>query len=148
VIWISAALVFGLAIVGSFGLGQFRKSVRRRAVRPGEGEQVLLTASGLSARVFVDRDLLAGPRAGTINRSRIDLLLSQDRLLVASHHGRLLELTERTGGSVRSTGPNRLVIEGQRPGQGARVRIEILCDRAEEWARAAEGAIHTSRSAA
>ncbi len=146
-IWISAALVFGFVILGSIALGQFRKRVRRRAVRPAEGEAVLLTASGLSARVFVDRDLLAGPRAGAINRSRVDLLLSQNRLLAATHHGRLLELTEQSGGSVRNTGPDRLVIEGQRPGKGAKVRIEVLCDRAEEWARAAEGAIHTTRSA-
>jgi hypothetical protein len=147
-IWISLGLVFALACLGGGGVHLFRQRNRRRASTVREGEQVILRADAVSARIYVDKDLLGGPSSGGINRAQTDLVLTRDRLLVATHQGRLLELTPQTGGSVRNTGPNRLVIEGQQPGQGVKVRIELLTDQAEQWASAAEDALKTSRSAA
>ena len=145
-IWISAALVFTLACLGGFLVQVSRRRRRASGARPREGERVVMAAEGLSSRVFVDQDLLGGPSAGGINRTHADLLLTPERLVVSTHHGRLLELTSGSGGSVRNTGPNRLVIEGTL-GQ-VKIRVEALCDQAEQWSRAAEQAIHTSRSAA
>ncbi len=145
-IWISAALVFVLTCLGGFLMQASRKRRRTRAAQPREGEEVVMAAEGLSSRVYVDKDLLGGPTAGGVNRAHANLMLTQDRLVVSTHHGRLLELTSGSGGSVRNTGPNRLVIEGSL-GQ-VKIRVEALCDQAEQWARAAEQAIQTSRSAA
>lgn len=113
-----------------------------------DGEKPLLRLDGITARIYVDRDLLGGPTSDGVNRAAADVVLTPRRLLVATHQGRLLELTQQTGGSVRNTGPNRLVIEGQRPGDGPIIRVELLTDQAETWAVQAAATLNTSRSAA
>ena len=74
---------------------------------------------------------------------RADLSLSDARLLIATHHGRVLELTREQPGAVRCTGPRRLVIEGarQRADGPMSVRAELIVDDAERWAEEAAARI-------
>ena len=115
-LWISIGLVFGLACLGGAAVHASRRSSRQKASRLMDGEKPLLRLDGVTARIYVDRDLLGGPTSDGVNRALADVVLTPRRLLVATHQGRLLELTQQTGGSVRNTGPNRLVIEGPRRG--------------------------------
>ena len=147
-LWISIGLVFGLACLGVAAMHRSRRSNREKASRLMQGERPLLRLDGITARIYVDRDLLGGPSSNGVNRAPANVVLTPRRLLVATHQGRLLELTQQTGGSVRNTGPNRLVIEGQRPGGGAIVRVELLTDQAETWAVQSAETLKTSRSAA
>ncbi len=143
----------GFVIVGVsvLGMGLLTATLRRRnrvrasAVPP---DQVLREARGIPARVFVDRDVLGGPQARRTNRSKADLVLTQGRLLVATHHGRVLELTPPHPGSVRCTGPKRLVLEGNRLRKEGllKVRVELICHDAEAWVDLAERELGASRS--
>ena len=77
--------------------------------------------------------LLGGPKSMSINSTRADLSMSDARLVVSTHHGRVLELTRDQPGSVRCTGPRRLVIEGarQRADGPMSVRAELIVDAPE-----------------
>jgi hypothetical protein len=66
------------------------------------------------------------------------MVLSEQRLILATGHGRVLEISAERPGSVRCTGPRRLVIEGQHPSGRAEVRAEMAIDDAEGWQQAAE----------
>jgi hypothetical protein len=145
---LSALLVFVAAIGLGFALQLSRKRARAEATRI-EGEPVVLETRGVTARVFVDQTMLAGPQAGKVNRAPADLILTPERLLVATHQGRLLELKKGSGGSVRCTGPGRLVLEGRKPRAKAemKIRVEVLTDKAEQFASRAHELLQTSRSA-
>lgn len=145
---LSALLVFAAAVCLGFALQFSRGRARARAAWV-EGEPVVLEKRGVSARVFVDQTMLAGPQAGVVNRAPADLVLTPERLLVATHQGRLLELKKGGGGSVRCTGPGRLILEGRKPRANAemKIRIEVLIDNAEQFALRAHELLETSRSA-
>ncbi len=131
-----------IVVVSVLGLGVFSTMLRkRRRVRAADvpDAHLLRAARKLPARVFIERSVLGGPQAGRTNRGQADLVLTNGRLLVATHQGRVLELTPERPGSVRCTGPRRLVIEGGRllkEGE-LKVRVELICDEAEAWAQLA-----------
>ncbi len=134
---ITAAVVFAALALARGLIGYSRRRRRERASAIPDA-LVVRMARGVSARVFVDKDLIDGPKAGVINSGPADLVLCADRLIVATRHGRILELAPGAG-SVRCTGPRRLVIEGERPRKDGpmKVRIEALVDEAERWAELA-----------
>jgi len=143
-ILLSFAILAGLA--GAMTLS--RRQRRLRASRVPDNEVVKI-ARGVPARLFVDQDVLDGPRKGIINRSPADLVLTASRLIVATRHGRVLELTRANPGSVRCTGPRRLIIEGERlRKQGSmKVRLELIVDEAELWSAMAAERLESARSA-
>lgn len=136
-------------IAAGGGLAWSRSRRRRNAGRLLPGEQLLRRADGVSARVFVERDLLAGPRAHGINQAKADVILTDKRLTLATHHGRLLEITREVGGSVRCVGPRRLVIEvDPLHSKGSnKLRAELVLDDAEAWAQDAERQLGTQKAA-
>ena len=87
-------------------------------------------------------NVLPGMNPSRANRTRGDLVLTDDRFLLVSGRGTLADLRPGVGRrftSVRTTGPGRLIIEGDRPGtQGvsAQFRIEIHSDDAPAWVEA------------
>ena len=135
----SALITFGIFSSFSGGLALYRRFRREAGARLPDGEALVKQVRGASARVFVERDVLGGPKSMSINSTRADLSMSDARLVVATHHGRVLELTRDQPGSVRCTGPRRLVIEGARQrGDGPmRVRAEVIVDDAERWVQEA-----------
>jgi hypothetical protein len=76
------------------------------------------------------------------NRTTADLALSQDRFIMATNHGVLVDLSCDRGrrfSSVRCPGPGRLVFEGTLPqmsGPSGTYRIEMVVADADGWARA------------
>ena len=127
-------IVLGSIILGSALISYSRKRRREHASDVPE-HLVMKMARGVSSRVFVGEDVLDGPKAGVINRSPADLILTADRLIVATRHGRVLEIKANGDGAVRCTGPRRLVIEGTRLRKSGKmpVRVELIVDEAEEW---------------
>lgn len=143
---IAALLLMMAALVlmtGAVRLWRWRR--RRSAVRLPEETAVLREARDLPVRIFVDRTIAGGPKAGGMTRGRGHLVLTADRFILATGHGRLLDLTARAPGIARCTGPRRLVVEGVHPSGRAQVRAEILVDDAEGWVRAAA---HLTKEAA
>ncbi len=126
-----AASLVGLGLVSAW----VRRHRRVKAADIPDG-LVRKQARKVPARVFVDKDVVGGPQAGRTNRSQADLVMTEGRLLVATHQGRVLELTRRNPGSVRCTGPRRLILEGERIQKKGvmKVRVELICDEAQAWA--------------
>ncbi len=131
------AIVFGFMVVARVAT-EWRRSQRRAQASKIPDHLVVKMVRGVSARVFVDREIIDGPKPGVINNTPADLVLCADRLIVATRHGRVLEVTPGKG-SVRCTGPRRLVIEGSRLRKDGmmNVRVEALVEGAEEWAELA-----------
>lgn len=143
------SILFAFAVAATLGglLKLSRKRAREKAATVDE--EVLYEARSVPVRVMLDHDMLGGPAAGKINRADADLILTAKRIVVATHHGRVLEIRKDQGGSVRSTGPGRLVLEGvrMRPSGDSKVRIECHLPESEVWADKAAKILSTSRSA-
>ena len=133
---LSLLIVFGgLSLVATL-FQVWRKSRRTRGAQLDGGEAVVRELDDVSVRLYVNRSVPGGPRAPG-GRDRARVVLSERRLLIATGHGRVLELGEERPGSVRCTGPRRLVVEGQHPSGRAEVRVEMTVDDAERWPAAA-----------
>ena len=95
------------------------------------------------AHLYRVRRAFVGISSRYLNRVKIDVLLTEAAsswslvgaycLISASSKGRRFQ-------SVRCTGPQRLVIEGDVPGVSVAgsYRFELVLDDAQEWARALE----------
>lgn len=143
--WIVAiVVVFGGLISLNLGLRAWRSSRRRGGASLPPGELARRHAAHLSVRLHTDRSLPGGLQPGGGNRARGELVMSDQRLLLATGHGRVLEIRPDQPGEVRFAGPRRLVVEGLHPSGRARVRAELVVDDAEGWAEAARA---ISRSA-
>ena len=133
---LSAVLLFAaLVLVGGL-LHGYRKIRRDRGARVPADEEVVLEVDQVSVRLYVNRSIPGGPSAPG-GRDRARLVLTDKRLLLCTGHGRVLEIHGEQGGSVRSTGPGRLVIEGMHPSGRADVRAELTVQDAEQWQAAA-----------
>lgn len=146
---ILAILLSLLILAGLGGLMSLSRQQRRRRASQVPDHEVVKIARGVPARLYVDHDVLDGPRKGVINRSPADLVLTPTRLIIATRHGRVLELTKANPGSVRCTGPRRLIIEGERlRKQGTmKVRLELIVDDAESWSAMAAERLESALSA-
>ena len=123
------------------GVGNRR---RARAAALPEGEAPLRQQSGVGGRIFADRSLPGGLKAGTINRVQATLVLSDQRLLVCTRHGRVLELTPERPGEARCVGPKRVVLEGAHPSGRARLRVELVLDAGEAWVEQVRATLQTA----
>lgn len=111
---------------------------REKVLRSLDPDRVRRMDRGVSARAIVAgvkqwRGLDARRRTGL----RADLLLTDERFLLATDRGVFLDLTAAGDGpltSVRCTGPGRLVIEGDIGRDDARFRFEITVGDAQGWA--------------
>jgi len=133
---LSAILLFvALVVVGGLIHG-YRKVRRDRSARLPDGEDTVRDADQVSVRLYVNRSIPGGPSAPG-GRDRARIVLSDKRLLLCTGHGRVLEINAEQAGSVRCTGPRRLVIEGMHPSGRADVRAELTVDDSEGWQAAA-----------
>lgn len=133
---LSLGIVFGGLIVVAILFQGWRKSRRNRGAILDEGEEVLREVEDVGVRLYVNRNVPGGPRAPG-GRDRGHMVLSEHRLILATGHGRVLEIGPDRPGSVRCTGPRRLVVEGQHPSGRADVRAEMAVDDARGWQTAA-----------
>ena len=141
-------LIVGLSLIGLGVVSTLVRRQRRVKASKVSAAHVIKEARKLPARVFVDKSVVGGPQRGRTNRSQADLVLTEGRLLVATHQGRVLELTPRNPGSVRCTGPRRLILEGERLQKKGvmQVRVELICDEAEAWVEIASSSLGASKS--
>ena len=133
---LSNAVVFGALMVVAVLFQAWRASRRNRGARLDPSETVLRETEAIAVRLYVNRNIPGGPRAPG-GRDRGRMVLSDQRLILTTGHGRVLEIRSDRSGSVRCTGPRRLVIEGQHPSGRADVRVELAIDDAEGWQQAA-----------
>ena len=116
--------------------------IRTSALRAIPVEAIRKGAYGVPARAFVSgTPSFKGISSKHLNRFKVDMVLSNERFLLVSNRGTLIDLNENKGlkfRSVRSTGPQRLVIEGDLPGisNPGEYRFELVLADALEWATA------------
>ena len=139
------AVVVGALIAVGAALRGWSWWLRERAVRRVPPEQVRRQARGVSLVVMVSgRGVLPGMNPARNNRTRGDLIVTDDRLLITSGRGTLVDLSAASAGTrlaaVRCPGPGKLVVEGDRGGKpgadAGRYRIETLLPDADQWVAA------------
>jgi len=141
--WQALAIVVGALVLGGAVLRGLSWFTRYRAVRTVAAGDIRRAARGVSLRMLVHgRTALPGMNPRRANRTAGDLVLTDDRLLVASGRGTLVDLRRDRGRkltSARCPGPGKLVIEGDSPGPRGQVglfRIEVMLPDAPAWAEA------------
>ena len=131
--WVlSIAIVFA-GLVGVAGLARWIRRRSRAAAVDTRGQPVLREAVDISVRLVVDHNAPGGLRAGTNYRSEGHLLLTPQRLILATNHGRVLELTPENVGRARAPGPRMMILEGPHPSGRANVRAELVLDNERDW---------------
>lgn len=130
---LSLSILMGGALLTGALIQRTRRWQREAAARLDPGEAVRLSAAGLPARLTVARSLTGGPVDGAVHPTRADLALGERTFVLATHHGRMVQIDAAHPGSAVTTGPRRLVIEGEHPSGFTRVRVELLVDAPEAW---------------
>lgn len=135
----SIGVVFGSVVVLGAAYRGMRALSRARATALGPEEPALRRARGVTARVSMDEGRPGAPPRASGTLTHADAVLTARRLVVATHAGRLID-AGGPGLRVRCTGPQRLVIEAERPHAAGtrRVRVELLVPDAERWAQEAQ----------
>jgi hypothetical protein len=136
-----ALLIVGAVVVGSgVVMRGWTWWLRQRVIRTIPAEGILREVRGVSMRVMVQGPhVLPGMNPAKANRTTGDLILTADRFLLASGRGTLADLRPWRGRrftSVRSTGPGRLIVEGDRPGPRGDLggfRVELMLPDALAW---------------
>jgi hypothetical protein len=130
----TALAIVLLALVGfNLAVRAWRSRRRSLASRLDAAEPELRRREGVSARIFVDKTLRGGPKSGGFNQDNATVVLSAQRLIVASQWGRVLTITHDRPGDLRWVGPGRMVIEGQHPSGRAQTRVELILSDVDEW---------------
>jgi hypothetical protein len=134
---VSTATALGIVLLALVVLNLAARGwrARRRALsaRMDGGEPTLRHRTGVSARIFVDKTVRGGPKAGGINQDSATLVLSAQRLIVASQWGRVLMINGDRPGDLRWVGPGRMVVEGLHPNGRARCRVELILADVDTW---------------
>ncbi len=133
---LAVAVVVGGVVVVNLVARVLRARRRDRAALLPAAEPVLRRADGVSLRLFVDRTLPGGPKANGVSHARATLVLSEQRFLISSDWGRILEIHADLPGEARWTGPGRVVVEASHPSGRARARAELLLRDADAWLEA------------
>lgn len=129
---LSFLIVFaGLVLIGL--VARYARRYTRASAVVVEGQTTLKEAVDVSVRLVVDANVPGGLRAGTSYRSEGHLRLMRDCLVLATNHGRVLELTLEQTGTVRAPGPRMMILEGMHPSGRARVRAELILDDESGW---------------
>ncbi|MEN0066584.1 MAG: hypothetical protein AAGA48_30910 [Myxococcota bacterium] len=139
-LWVGLAVLAGLIAAGG-ALRAYGALTRRRALA-GLSDGATLLRSFTMRVMARGRHGLPGIAAGRTHRTTGDLGYDEQRLMLTSNRGVLLDLRSdggRTLHSVRSTGPGKLVIEGEAlgaSGPAGQFRIELAIPQAGDVAQA------------
>jgi hypothetical protein len=139
--WRTWFIVVAIIFLGGAGLKWLQSTRRRRAVQKIQETPIRIT-HGVYARVMVRGMTFRGFRSGHQTKTTVDMVLTQKRLLVVSNRGTLFDIRAEAArgriGSVRCTGPGRLLFEGERQEASKKAtnyRVEISLSTATSWAQ-------------
>ena len=134
-------LIVGLGVSLLFGGRRWLGvQTRRRVTSKIEGAR-LRNAKGVSVAALVSTTSpFRGLRPGRRNRAVADVVLTADRLVVATTKGVWVDVGTERGrplSAVKAPGPNQLIVEGDLPevdGVPGSWRVELLLEDAGAWA--------------
>lgn len=108
---------------------------RKKATKLHPDETLVRMANSFGVKIQSNKPFKGGPMAGTVVVGLGRMVLTDKRLVLATHIGRILELSESNRGLARAVGPKRLVILGKHPNGTSELRLELVIPEEEEWAR-------------
>ena len=82
------------------------------------------------AKTTINSKLIAGQSF----RGEGRFVITQERFILGSTVGRLMEISPQVHGFARALGPRCLLLQGLHPSQRGELRIEIVIEKEEEWA--------------
>ena len=134
------AVVFLLLVLAGVGMRLVGRQKRRQVLTNISQDKIIQQESGLSMRVVVRGNGLRGMKKGRQNRTTGDMVLTNDRFVLATNRGTIVDARHDhpTFTSARCTGPGRLVLEGQFPaskGDPGLYRVEMMLKNADAWAQ-------------
>lgn len=130
---LAVAIVVGGVVVVNLVARALRNRRRAQAAALPDGEAAIRRVDGVSLRLFVDRTLPGGPKAGGVSNAQCTLVLTAQRFLISSDWGRVVEIRADLPGEIRWTGPGRVVVEASHPSGRARARAELLLKDGDAW---------------
>lgn len=109
----------------------------RKSTELYDDEFIELEENHVSMHVRCNDTISSILKEGVSFRCEGRIVLTEQRLLLGSSIGRLLELSVFHPGTIRAMGPRRLLIYGLHPTQKGSLRIELVVDNEEQWERKA-----------
>lgn len=139
--WRTWFIVVAIIFLGGAGLKWLQSARRRRAVQKIQETPVRIS-HGVYARVMAKGKTFRGFRSGHQTKTTVDMVLTKKQFLVVSNRGTLFDIRAEAArgriGSVRCTGPGRLLFEGERQEANKKTtkyRVEISIPTATAWAQ-------------
>ena len=143
--WWSLAVVLGGLVFAGVVLKWVSWAQRERFRRLYAPEKIERELRGVSLRVLTQGPpILTGMKSSRVNRTTGDIFVAHDALLIVCTRGKLVEIRPGVGrrlDSVRTPGPQLLVLEGSHPmasGPPGSYRIELVVEDAKSWVRTLE----------
>ena len=112
---------------------QYQQWRCRKATELQENEHIQLEQDRVSMHVRCDDTISSLLTEGLSFRCEGRIVLTNQRLLLGSSFGRLLEFSVAHPGSIRAMGPRRLLMYGLHPTQKGSLRIELVIDDEQQW---------------
>jgi hypothetical protein len=139
------AVVIVVWLLG-FGLMQLRRLAQ---ITLRKGERALIQARGVTARINCNHALAPGLRTNVTNQREVVIMLTDQRLAVATWRGVLVDLAPGDDLRVTAPGPKRLVLEGERKARSSadkatQLRLELLVEQPERWVKGIEQLLQTT----
>jgi hypothetical protein len=114
---------------------RYQKWRRYASTKLKPNERVIMIKDSVSIHVRTDDSISSTLKAGMSFRGEGRIVLTEERLILGSSIGRLLEISHEFPGVVRAMGRRRLLIKGTHPSKKGILRIELVIDDEEEWAQ-------------
>ena len=133
-IWIAISFLVLILFVAHLCTGIYQSWRCRASTRLSVGEKIIMEQDRVSMHIQIDSDISSELRAGLSFRGEGRLVLSEERLILGSTKGRLLEMTRDLPGNIRALGTRRLLLQGTHPTQKGMVRAELVIDNECKWA--------------
>ena len=99
-------------------------------------EEVVSVADGIALHIIPTHTVTSILRAGQAFRMKGRLVMSQDRVVLGTPIGRVIEISRAIPARATALGLQRLLIIGQHPSQKGEIRVEMVIEDEERWAKA------------
>ena len=100
-----------------------------------EHEDILAVCDRVAMHIIPTGTVTSLLQAGRTFRLRGKIVMSQERLILGSPIGRIIEISAHSPGQAKALGTQRLLIIGQHPSQSGEIRVELVIEDEQKWAR-------------
>ena len=134
---IPIAITFSLATVIFMRVALFFYHRWRvfKSTELNHNERVIAMCDRVAMHIIPMSTVTSLLQEGQAFRLKGKIVLSQDRLILGTPIGRVIEISAGIPGQAKALGLQRLLIIGQHPSQTGEIRVELVIENEEKWAR-------------